>query len=108
ELLSLEAPTFGVAGKSVRVGFTIDSSLPREYVTSVVLRISDGSEMTKEVRIAPMGRTSDWIAWQPKDIGDFTVTLDVPPHPQETLTGNNRLTAPVSIRKEKLRVLVVE
>ena len=32
ELLSLDVPTFGVAGKSVRIPFTIDSSLPREYV----------------------------------------------------------------------------
>ena len=32
ELLSLDAPTFGVAGKSVRIPFTIESSLPREYV----------------------------------------------------------------------------
>ena len=33
ELLSLDAPTFGVAGKSVRIPFTIESSLPREYST---------------------------------------------------------------------------
>ena len=32
ELLSLDLPTFGIAGKSVRVPFTIDSSLPREFV----------------------------------------------------------------------------
>ena len=39
ELLSLDAPTFGVAGKSVRIPFTIESSLPREYVTTVTLAI---------------------------------------------------------------------
>ena len=31
--VSLDAPTFGVAGKSVRIPFTIESTLPREYVT---------------------------------------------------------------------------
>ena len=31
ELLSLDAPTFGVAGKSVRVPFTISSALAQEY-----------------------------------------------------------------------------
>src|SRR5262249_43531476 len=40
--------------------------------------------------------------------GDVTVTLDVPKHPEETLVENNRLTAPIAIREEKLRVLVVE
>jgi hypothetical protein len=34
--------------------------------------------------------------------------LEVPKHPDETLTDNNRLSAPLSIREEKLRVLVIE
>src|SRR6202034_2092911 len=36
------------------------------------------------------------------------VTLDVPPHPEETLTDNNRRAAPIAIREEKLHVLVIE
>ena len=55
-----------------------------------------------------MGRTSDWLVWKPKKTGDFTLTLDVPKHRDETLADNNKLTAPISIREEKLRVLVVE
>ena len=108
ELLSLDAPTFGVSGKSVRVPFTVDSSLPREYVTTVTLKASDGSEVTKEVRVAPMSRTREWILWKPAETGDFTVTLTVPKHPDETITDNNALTAPIAIRQEKLQVLVVE
>ena len=108
ELLSLDAPTFGIAGKAVRIPFTIESSLPRDYTTTVILKTSDGEELTREVRIAAMGRTSDWISWKPKATGDYTVTLDVPRHGDETLPDNNRLTAPVSIREEKLRVLVIE
>jgi len=108
ELLSLDAPTFGIAGKSVRIPLTIESSLPREYVTTVTLRTSDGEEVTKDVRVAPMGRTTDWVIWKPKTTGDYTLTLNVPPHSDELITDNNRLTAPISIREEKLRVLVVE
>jgi hypothetical protein len=108
ELLSLDAPTFGVAGKSVRIPFTIDSSLPRDYVTSVVLRTSDGDEVSKDVRVLAMGRTNDWILWKPNEMGDLTLTLEVAAHSDETLDDNNRLTAPISIREEKLRVLVVE
>ena len=55
-----------------------------------------------------MSRTSDFLVWKPKATGDFTVTLTVPKHGDETLTDNNKLTAPISIREEKLRVLVVE
>ncbi|MGC8642117.1 MAG: hypothetical protein ACP5XB_19815 [Isosphaeraceae bacterium] len=108
ELLSLDAPTFGVAGKSVRIPFTMESSLPREYVTTVTLRASDGDELSKEVRIAPMSRTTDWLVWKPKATGDFTVSLEIPKHSDEILTENNRMTAPLSIREEKLRVLVIE
>jgi hypothetical protein len=108
ELIGLDAPTFGVSGKSVRVPFTIESSLPREYVTTVTLRTSDGDELTKEVRIAPMGRTNDWVVWKPKAIGDYTLTLNIPKHPDEALPDNNRISAPIAIREEKLRVLVIE
>jgi hypothetical protein len=108
ELLSLDAPTFGVAGKSVRIPFTIDSSLPRDYVTTVSLKSSDGDEITKDVRVAANNRTSDWLLWKPKGTGDFTLTLTVPRHNDETITDNNRLSAPIAIREEKLKVLVVE
>ncbi|MBC7821733.1 MAG: hypothetical protein IAG10_33015, partial [Planctomycetaceae bacterium] len=108
ELLSLDAPTFGIAGKSVRIPFAIESSLPRETTMTVSLKTSDGEEITKEVRIAAMGRTSEWVLWKPKTTGDFTLTLDVPKHSDETLIDNNKLTAPIVIREEKLKVLVVE
>ncbi len=108
ELLSLDAPTFGIAGKAVRIPFTIDSSLPRDYVASVTLKTSDGDEITKEISVASMGRTADAVYWKPKTTGDFTVTLNIPRHADEIRPENNELTAPISIREEKLQVLVVE
>lgn len=108
ELLALDAPTFGVAGKAVRIPFSIESTLPREHLATVKLTTSDGEEITKEVRIAAMGRTSDWLVWKPKTVGDYTVTLDVPRLPDELLAENNKLTAPIAIREEKLKVLIVE
>ena len=108
ELRSLDAPTFAVLGKSLRIPFTIESSMPRDYATTVVLRTSGGDEVSKEVRIAAMGVTHDWVAWKPTALGDVTLTLEVPPHHDETLTDNNRLSVPISVRQEKLRVLVVE
>ncbi len=108
ELLTLDAPTFGVAGKAVRIPFTIDSALPRAYATTVTLKTSDGDEVTKEVRVEPMARTTDEVTWKPKGTGDYTLTLSVPKHADESLVDNNTLSAPIAIREEKLRVLVVE
>jgi hypothetical protein len=108
DLLSLDAPTFGVAGKSVRIPFTLESSLPRDYITTVTLRSSDGGHVSKEIRIAAMARTTEWVNWDPQGTGDFTVELEVPRHSDETLLDNNQRTAPISIREEQLKVLVVE
>jgi hypothetical protein len=108
ELLSLDAPTFGINGKTVRIPFTIESSLPREYVTTVTLKVADGDEVTKELRVAPMGRTSDFIMWKPKAIGDYNLSLSVPKQADEALADNNKLSAPIAIREEKLKVLIVE
>ncbi len=108
ELLSLDAPTFGVAGKSVRIPFTIDSTLPRDFVTTVTLRSSDGDQVTKEIRVAAMSRTSESLVWKPASEGDFTVSLEVPNHAGEALVENNQLSAPIAIREEKLKVLLVE
>ncbi len=55
-----------------------------------------------------MSRTSDSLVWKPKSIGDFTLSLAIPKHGDESLSDNNKLAAPISIREEKLRVLVVE
>lgn len=108
ELMSLDSPTFGVMGKSVRIPFTIHSSLPREHTASVALRTSDGDDLQTEVRLSPMGRTSDAIFWKPSGAGDREITLTVSSHPDEVQADNNQLTAPISIREEKLRVLLVE
>lgn len=108
ELISLDAPTFGVAGKSVRIPFTIESSLPREHTAMVTLRSSDGDELTREVRLGAMGRSTEAIVWLPRSTGDFTLTLEVARHSDETLPENNVLTAPISIREIRLKVLIVE
>ena len=92
----------------MRIPFSIDSSLPRDYLTSVTLRSSDGELVSKEVRIAAMSRTTDALVWKPKATGDYTVSLTIPGQGDEALTDNNKLTAPISIRDEKLRVLLVE
>ena len=107
-IASLDCPVTGVVGKPFRVPFTIQSTLPREQMVTAVVETSDGQTFSKQVRLASMGKTTDVISWTPAAVGDFTVTVRVPPQPGELLPDNNVRTAPVSIRQEKLRVLVVE
>ncbi|MCE9631788.1 MAG: hypothetical protein K8S94_13875 [Planctomycetia bacterium] len=108
ELASLDCPTMGVADKPVRVPFTIVSSLPTERVVIATLTPSSGEKLVKEVRIPAMATVSDWIYWTPPGVGDYTVTLTIPVEQGEILPDNNERTAPIAVRQEKLKVLVVE
>lgn len=108
ELISMDLPTFATVGKPVRIPLTIDSALPREFVTTLTLTASDGQTLSKDVRIGAMGRTSDAITWTPTEVGDYTVTVDVPAQASEAITTNNSVSAPIAIRQEKLKVLVIE
>lgn len=108
DLLSFDVPTFGIVGKGVRLPFTVESSMPRDHLAQVVMTASDGSKLTHEIRVTAMGRTTDALTWKPETEGDFTLTLQLPAHPEESLLENNVRTAPIAIRREKLRVLVVE
>jgi hypothetical protein len=108
DLVSLDCPTMGVAGKPVRVPFTVQSSLPTERVVPATLTASSGESVRKDIRLPPMATVTEWIYWTPPAEGDFTLTLSLPEEPGELLADNNRRTAPIAIRQEQLRVLVVE
>ena len=104
----VDSAVTGVVAKPFRVPFTIRSSLPREQMVTVEVEASDGQRFTKEVRLASMQSTTDWILWTPATVGDYTLTVRVPPQAGELLPDNNARSVPVAIREEKLRVLIVE
>ena len=104
----LDSAVTGVVGKPFRVPFTVRSTLPREQMAAVVVEASDGQQFTKQVRLPSMAQTTDAILWTPATVGDYTLTVRVPPQAGELLPDNNTRSAPVSIREEKLRVLIVE
>lgn len=108
ELTSFDVPTFAVAGKPLRIPFTIDSSLPRDEVVMLEMKSSSGEIITKEVTLPAMGRFQDAIAWKPDKPGEVKLTLTIPKTTNERYPENNSQEAPLSIRKEQLRVLVIE
>lgn len=108
ELISFDVPSFGVSGKSVRIPLTIDSSLPRDTLAQLELKVSDGSVIRHQMEIKAMGRSSDVIVWKPEGTGDFTLELTIPEVPGEVDLENNSRQAPIAIRDEKLKVLVID
>ncbi len=108
DLVRVDAPTFGVAGKPIRIPFVIDCMLPREKDVTVTLTPSSGEVVTAEVMLPAMSRVEETILWTPEETGDYELTVEVPVDTQELLTDNNERTVPISVRQEALKVLLVE
>ncbi len=108
ELVSFEVPTFAIAGKPLRIPFTIESSLPRDEPATIEMKTSGGEIVTKDVTIPAMSRLQDTIVWRPDKAGEVRLTLKVPKTAAEFFLENNSIETPLVIRKEELKVLVIE
>ena len=105
---AFDAPTFGIVEKPVRLPFSLTNTLPREQSTTLTLTTGNGETITKEVTIPAMGKIRDTILWTPSSVGDFELTLTLPVIEEERDKTNNQLTAPIAIRKEELKVLLID
>lgn len=108
DLVSFDVPTFAVAGKPLRIPFAIDSALPREEPIVVTMRTSAGEEIRQELTLPAMGRLQDAIVFRPTEPGRMQLTLSVPKTGSEKNEENNRIEASLDVRREQLRVLVIE
>ena len=108
ELKSFEVPAFAIAGKPLRIPFTIESSLPRDEAATIEMKSSTGESITKAVTIPAMSRLQDVMVWKPEKPGELKLTLTVPKTGGELFLENNSIEAPLAIRKEQLHVLVIE
>lgn len=107
-LTAFEVPVFAVAGKPLRIPFSIASNLPREEIVLLEMTASNGEVVTREVTIPAMGVLDDSVVWQPGRAGSATLKLAMPQVGDETNLVNNAMEADLDVRKEALRVLVIE
>lgn len=108
EIASFDVPTFAIAGKPLRIPFSLQSALPRDEIVTVELVSSTGEVLTKIVTIPAMGKVQDTIVWRPAAVGEIRLSLKIPQTGGETFLDNNNAEARLEIRKEQLRVLLVE
>jgi hypothetical protein len=107
-LQQVSAPAYGLLGEQVSIPFKIQSHLSREIRTAVTLTSVDGEETRKEIVIPAYGLAQDTLIWSPRELGDRTLKLGFPVVEGETLEDNNDQQFRISVRAEKLKVLVVE
>ena len=108
ELSSFDVPTFAVAGKPLRIPFVIHSSLPRDESIVLEMRSTSGEVVTQEIQLPAMSRHQDAITWKPEKPGELKLTLTIPTMPDERYPENNTQEAPLSVRQEQLKVLLIE
>ena len=108
ELVSMDAPTYAVVNKQLRIPFVVRSTLGQDRDISVTLSINQKSTVTKLIRVLAMSRAQENMVWTPPATGDYTLTMRIPRDTQELIPENNEVSAPISVRKEQLKVLVVE
>ena len=107
-LQEVTAPSYGLLGEQISLPFKIQSSLPREVKTTISLSSASGVEARKDLTLPAYATVQDSVVWFPRRLGEYTLTLRMPVQPEEYLSDNNEQTFRISIRTEKLNVLLVD
>ncbi|HEX7862436.1 MAG TPA: VWA domain-containing protein [Verrucomicrobiae bacterium] len=107
-LTSVTPPSYGLFGEQITIPFTIRSHLTNDVKTTVVLNDGTREEVKKEIVIPARGILQDTVLWYPRNVGDVSLTLRLPVQPGELIPENNEEKFRVSVRVEKLQVLVVD
>ena len=108
ELVRMDAPTFGVTNKQLRIPFVVRSTLGQDRDVSVTLSVNEKATVTKVVSVPAMSQAQDNIVWTPPATENYTLNLRVARDAEELIPENNEISAPISIREEQLKVLVIE
>ena len=108
ELVSMNAPTFGVVRKVLRIPFVLRSALGQDRDVRVTLYVDDEPVQSKRVQVPAMGQVQQDMVWTPPTAGKVTLSLRVPADAQDLILANNEISAPLSVREEQLKVLVIE
>lgn len=107
-LENVVVPAYGLLGEQVSIPFKIQSHLPREVRTTVTLSSPEGELGRKEIVIPAYGLAQDTILWSPTALGDQQLRLSFPVAEGEFIEDNNEQKFRISVRTEKLNVLVVD
>jgi len=108
ELSHVLAPVYGLVDEHISIHFTVRSRLPRDVRTTLSLMDKDGETAAKEVLIPAMSEIRDSLAFEPQGPGEFDFKLLLPVEKDEEFGDNNSRSFHISVRRELLKVLVVE
>lgn len=108
ELVSMNAPTYGVTKKELRIPYVIRNTMGQDREVTLTLSINDKSTSTKVITVPAMGQSQDNVSWTPQETGEYNIKITLAKDAEELIPENNELSAPISIRDEQLKILVIE
>ena len=108
ELQSVSAAAYGLMEEQVNLPFTIQSHLNREVSTTLTLEGPRGVIVRKPIVLPPMAQTQGSLQMTPAEEGEQTFTIHLPVEPDETRADNNARSFRMVLRREILRVLLIE
>ena len=108
ELLNVLAPTYALINERVSAVVTLQNHLPREVKTAINISGPGGATGSKNVTIPAMAQVQEMVVFTPPTEGSGEFKVSIPVEREEVFPNNNERTFPLAVRKETLRVLVVD
>ena len=108
ELMSVLAPTYALLNERLSVVVTLQNRLSREVRTSIAITGPGGAAGSKTVTLPAMAQTQEMIVFTPQSEGAGDFSVKIPVEKEEVFPDNNHRTFPLAVRKETLKVLVVD
>src|SRR6266851_7446092 len=107
-IASVQAPTLAFVHYPTEVNVTVQTWGYRGEPIPVVLQRAGRVVATKTVQVtADVFEQQVQFEIEPEEVGEFTYTVNVAPRLGEALTENNHVDFPISVARDKIRVLLV-
>lgn len=107
-LTKVQTPTLAFVHYPTEMGVTLQAWGAMGESVSVVLKRAGNVVATRTVQVtAPVFEQALQFEIEPEEVGEFTYTFSVAPLPGEALLENNQADVPLSVARDKIRVLLV-
>lgn len=108
ELVSVAAPAYGLIEETISIPVAVQSRMPREVRTEILLERDGYVVARKPLAIPPMARVQESVAFRPDAEGEAALSVRIPVESDETQTANNAREFRMALRREILHVLVID
>ena len=108
EITRVAAPAYAIAGEPLRIPVEIRNTLHRSVDVRMELMSLDNSLANSDISIPPLGTKEFPLLWTPRQEGRYALKIVLPVQPDEKLSDNNRVDFSLTVRKENIRVLLID